>query len=232
VILLQRYVDHTHAVWLVVNIWLGSRGKLRNVHSDWSGEDWLEYVMNLLTIHHIQFVTQIQNENCKENHSDTMHRICVNISDRSRNRVIEVLKFQMVDNVGSVDNVEAIIIEWLHCLWKLLRFQIWKDLSGIPSPWKWVVSMTSSSKVAAVKICDCNRILHPGSRVIVVPGPTVTGFMFLPQFWWVVNCFWVVIAHLLCANLKICFLAAVISNLQFFWIPYLAVSTETPDMCQ
>jgi len=40
---------------------------------------------------------------------------------------------------------------------------------------KWVVSTTSSSKVSAVKKWDCNQILHPGSRLIVVPGPTVTG---------------------------------------------------------
>jgi len=69
--------------------------------------------------------------------------------------------------------------------------------------------MTSSLKVSAVKMCDCNRILQPGSRVIVVPGPTVFYSLRKPD----VNCFLVAIAHLLCANINTCSLAVVISNL-------------------
>jgi len=55
--------------------------------------------------------------------------------------------------------------------------------------------MTSSSKVPAVKMCDCNLTLQPGSREIVVPGPTVTDFLSLQQTWWVEKCFWVAIAY-------------------------------------
>ena len=148
-----------------------------------------------------------------------MHWICKEISDRGWDRIIKVLKFKVVGNVSSIDNVKAIIIKWLHCFWELLRLEVRKDLSCIPSPRKVGSFNELSSKVSAVKMWDCNRILHPGSRVIVVPGPTVTGFLFLPQTWWVVKCFWVAIAHLLWASLKTCSLAAVISNLQFFWIP-------------
>ncbi len=65
-----------------------------------------------------------------------MHRICKKVSDWSWNGVIEVLKFKVVGDISSIDNVKTLIVEQFNCFWELLRLEVRKDLCGIPSPQK------------------------------------------------------------------------------------------------
>ncbi len=58
---MQRCVDHTHAVWLVVHIWDVQR-RLKGCALQWRWGGGLKFVMNLFAIQHIQLIKQIQIE--------------------------------------------------------------------------------------------------------------------------------------------------------------------------